>query len=145
VSFPKSRQLLVVAAILLGSLAASASAAAVPTTVSIYRDIAGISNLATYRHPGSFRLTSEDSFVVFRHLRWRRWGLPTAKARGRARTCGSGGPEGYVCHSGRVRLVAGERADCGDGRIYLTLVAFGIPDYGPELEIPISAAHCPGS
>lgn len=125
------------------ALVSPASAAAGPTTVTIFRDIAGTTDPASYRHPGSFRITSVDSFVVFRHLRWRRWGSPTARAGGRARTCRSGGLEGDVCHSGRVRLVAGERADCGRGHIYLTLVAYKVPEYGPKVEIPISAAHCP--
>jgi hypothetical protein len=91
-------------------LVAPASAAAGPTTATVFRDIAGNTDPATYRHPGSFRLASADSFVVFRHLRWRGWGSLTASARGRARTYGSRGPEGYVCHSGRVRRASGPSA-----------------------------------
>ena len=123
-------------------LIAPAWATAAATTVSIDQDIAGATDPVSFTHPGSFRLTSADSSVSFRHLRWSRWGSPRAIARGWARTCGSGGSEGYACHSGRVRLVAEERSGCGESQVYLKLLAYRVPLYGAEFEIPIPAADC---
>jgi hypothetical protein len=114
-----------------------------PTWVSIYRNIATYTDLASYQHPGSFRLTSADSFVAFRHLRWRGWNGQRAVAHGRAKTCGEGGIEGYICRTGRVRLAADLRAECGHGYVYLRLIAYKIPDYGPEIEVPLSPTRCP--
>lgn len=95
-----------------------------------------------FRRPRGFRLTSEDSSIRFSHLHWRHWGGKRAIGRGRAKTCGSGGVEGYVCHSGRVKLVASNRITCGPDYFYEHLIAHGVPEYGDRLEVPRGGVEC---
>jgi hypothetical protein len=93
-----------------------------------------------YRRPHRFHLTSADSGITFSSFHWRHWGGPTATATGRARGCGEGGPEGFHCDSGRVRLIADHLGTCsitGYG-FYQRLVAIRAPFYSGRLEIPVA-------
>jgi hypothetical protein len=96
-----------------------------------------------YRRPHRFRLVSADSEVLFEGLRWRSWGASRSIAKGRARTCGEGGINGYVCSTGAVRLVAGRIGSCPTGGdLYQSLVALHVPLYGKRTEIPVIAESC---
>lgn len=112
------------------------------TVVVIARSFASPDEFQTLEHPSGFRVSSADSEVVFKHLRWRHWGGRRAQAQGRATTCGSGGLEGYVCHSGRVRLLANYRRICGDIGYYENLLAFRVPDYGSKVQMPMGPVEC---
>jgi hypothetical protein len=96
---------------------------------------------AYYQHPRQFRLTDADSVLLFARLHWRRWGSQHASARGWAKTCGEGGLEGYGCHSGRVRLMAGDIASCHTTghQFYGSLTAFGPTVYGGSFEISVTS------
>jgi hypothetical protein len=130
------------AALALAHLAAAMSPFREKSFVIVGESLLGPGTTHRYQRPTGFRLNSEDSSIVFEHLRWREWGAKHTIAHGHAKTCGSGGSEGYVCHSGRVKLEAGARRTCGDVGFYEHLVAYGVPDYGNRLEIPISLAEC---
>jgi hypothetical protein len=82
-------------------------------------------------HPRQFTFQASDSGVRFSQLRWADWGASEATASGRAQTCGSGGIEGFVCHTGHVTL---EALDMQDGR-YIHVRAFGVPDYGSVFDV----------
>lgn len=92
--------------------------------------------------PHRFLIRSADSQVLFKRLVWKYWGRFAAVAHGRAKTCGEGGIEGYVCHTGAVRLVAKDPIDCGGGPAYLSLISYGVPDYGGEVELPVAPLDC---
>lgn len=91
-----------------------------------------------YQRPHHFRVTSEESEIKFKRLKWRNWGGSKATARGRAKTC----IYETTCQTGPVRLVARSLTACGAGRIYLLLDAYKVPMYGPKVEVPIGAAGC---
>lgn len=96
-----------------------------------------------YRRPHRFRLVSADSEILFEGLHWRNWGSGRTIAKGRARTCGEGGIDGYVCSTGAVRLVAGRIGSCPTGGdLYQSLLAFHVPLYGKRTEIPVIAESC---
>lgn len=96
-----------------------------------------------YRHPGHFRLYSEDSTLRFRHLHWRHWGGRRSVAHGRVTVCSTGSVSGSTCHRGRVKLVASHwRRVCPPSAYYEKLVAFGVPDYGRRLDIPLGPVEC---
>jgi hypothetical protein len=90
------------------------------------------------QHPHRFTVAAADSWVVFKALRWHRWGAAQAVAHGRATACEEGGIEGRRCESGRVRLVAAEirYSHCAAAELYRRLTAFGVPEHGHRLELP---------
>jgi hypothetical protein len=96
-----------------------------------------------YRRPHRFHLASADSGITFSSLRWRHWGGPKAIASGWARGCGEGGPEGFHCDSGRVRLIANRIGSCPTGGDqYQNLVVVHAPFYDGRLGIPVAPVSC---
>lgn len=93
-----------------------------------------------YQHPYHLHLIDADSEIRFTSLHWRRWGSQTAVATGHAKACGEGGPEGFHCEAGRVRLVAGHLGTCPitGNQFYQHLVAIHPPLYLGRLEIPVA-------
>ena len=128
--------------LLCGSAAEAGRAAHPKTFIMIGESLTEPSATHLFQHPSGFRLTSEDSSVRFSHLRWKHWGRKRAIGRGRAETCGGGGAQGDVCHSGRVKLLANDRISCGSDYFYEHLLAYGVPDYSNRLEVPRGGVEC---
>jgi hypothetical protein len=82
--------------------------------------------------PPRLQIGSADSAVTLRSIVWQGWGNATAHGTASGRTCGSGGPEGYVCDSGTVMLTASNVVSFAGAHYYSSVVATGIPDYGPN-------------
>lgn len=142
-----------------GALAAMMIAPAPPNadaTASVHTYIAVFGQLYTsspsfsgrarfYQQPRSFAIeVNPDSVLTFVRLRWQHWGSRTAIAHGFARTCAEGGPEGNVCHTGSVRLLADQFAPCADGNQYERLRAYGVPELrrARGLDIPVASEAC---
>jgi hypothetical protein len=83
--------------------------------------------------PARLQIGSADSTVTLRNIVWQGWGNATAHATASGTTCGSGGPEGYVCDSGTVMLSATNVVSFAGAHYYANVAATGIPDYGPNL------------
>jgi hypothetical protein len=82
--------------------------------------------------PTMLRIASADSTVTLSRIAWQGWGSTSATGTASGTTCGSGGDEGYACGSGTVTLTATNSVSFAGARYYSSVVATGIPGYGPN-------------
>jgi hypothetical protein len=88
-------------------------------------------SVSVVSRPSRLEIGSADSGVRLRDITWQRWGSASSTATASATTCGSGGVEGYVCTSGTVALTAARPVRFDGASYYTSVLATGIPDYGP--------------